>query len=295
MQYSGEVLSFISAILWGFAIVLFKKSGETIHPIALNLFKDFMAFILFIPTMIIFGVPFINKAPIAHFLIFFLSGIVGITVGDTLFFGSLNLLGASLAGIVYCLYSPFVVGLSVIVLGERLSALQGFGIFLIILAVFIVTYKKGRAQVSKRKTILGILFGILANLAFAIGIVIIKPLLGNYPVLWSTEVRLFGGIIGLLLILVVHPSRRLIISSLHTSKESWKYTLGGSFFGAYLSMLTWLSGMKYTLASIASALNQTNTVFVFLFAILILKEPFNRKRAISVVLAVAGALLVSLG
>lgn len=294
MQYLGEVLSVLAAILWAFAVILFKKSGETVHPIALNLFKNLMAMVLFIPTMLMFGISLTTKMPEGYYFILFLSGVIGIGIGDTLFLKSLNLLGASLTGIVYCLYSPFTIILAYLWLGESLTILQVFGAFLIVSAVIIATYKKGGIQISRERILWGILFAVIANIAFAVGIVMFKPLLLKSPLLLATEVRLIGGIIALFLILLFHPSRKVIIRSL-ISKGSWYYTITGSFIGAYLSMIVWLSGMKYTQVSIASALNQTNIVFIFILAAIILKEPIDWKRSIGVTFAVIGAFFVSLG
>jgi drug/metabolite transporter (DMT)-like permease len=58
-------------------------------------------------------------------------------------------------------------------------------------------------------------------------------------------------------------------------------------------MVIWIAGIKYTQASIASALNQTSTIFIFIFAGLILREPITVRRALGIILAFTGAFLVS--
>jgi drug/metabolite transporter (DMT)-like permease len=63
---------------------------------------------------------------------------------------------------------------------------------------------------------------------------------------------------------------------------------------AYLSMVLWMGGMKYTQASIASALNQLNTIFIFILAAIFLKEKITPLKLICVALAFAGAMLVSI-
>ncbi|MCK5713839.1 MAG: EamA family transporter, partial [Hyphomicrobiaceae bacterium] len=45
----------------------------------------------------------------------------------------------------------------------------------------------------------------------------------------------------------------------------------------------------------AAALNQTNTIFVLVFAALILRERITAGRIIAILLAVTGALLVTFG
>ena len=55
LPYLGEILSLGCAIVWATAVVLFRKSGETMPPLGLNLFKDLLGLFLFIPTSLLFG------------------------------------------------------------------------------------------------------------------------------------------------------------------------------------------------------------------------------------------------
>jgi drug/metabolite transporter (DMT)-like permease len=223
-----------------------------------------------------------------------LSGAIGIAVGDTLFFKSLNQIGAGLTAIVVCLYSPFIIGLSVIWLGDRLSILQMLGALMVVLAV-LTTIKRGAIMNVTRKDLLqGMLWGVLATACMAVGIVMIKPVLTRSPLFWATEVRLFGAVPALGLIVAFHPFRKSIMSSLN-SPGSWRFTISGSFIGAYAAMVIWLAGMKYAPVSIASALNQTSSIFVVVLAAIFLKEPLTPRRIGAITLAFVGVLLVGLG
>lgn len=259
---------------------------------SLNMFKNILAFGLFIPTVYVFGEMLLRPAPLQIYLILLLSGFIGIAIGDTLFFGSLNHLGAGLSAIVICMYSPFIITLSLIFLKERLTALQVIGALMIICAVLIATLEKRRNTHDGKKTIIGVVLGILASAAMAAGVVLMKPILEESPLVWTTLVRLCGGIIGLIIVFAVYPQRQRLVDSLVKTK-SWTNTVVGSAIGAYLAMLVWLGGMKYTQASVASALNQTSTIFIFIFAALLLKEPMNRRRIMGIILAFAGSFLVT--
>jgi len=105
-------------------------------------------------------------------------------------------------------------------------------------------------------------------------------------------IRLVGGILFLVVYLALVRKRREIMASLMVSR-GWKYTLAGSFFGTYLAMSVWIAGMKFTQVSTAAVLNQTSNLFVFVFAAFILKEEITRRKVIGIVMAVAGAILVS--
>lgn len=293
LNHKGEYLSFLAAIFWAIAIIFFKKSGEKVHPIALNIFKNSFSFILFIFTILIMKEELLINLPLRDYIMLMISGVMGIAIGDTLFFKSLNYLGAGLSSIVICLYSPFVIAFSILLLHERLTFLQIIAALLIISAIFTATSLKNGNQSVQRHIVKGIILGALSNASNALGIVMIKPLLNNIPILFATEVRLLGGLIALSIILLFMGNRKEIISSLKI-REGIIYTISGSFVGAYLAMMTWISGMKYTQASIASLLNQTSNVFIFIFAAIFLKEKINTKRVTGLVMAVIGVIILTL-
>ena len=288
----GETFAILTAIAWAFGVILFKKSGETVYPVGLNIFKNILAFLLILPTMYLFGETFNVDASTKDYLLLLASGAIGIGLADTLFFKSLNLLGAGLSAIVDCLYSPSIIIMSIIWLGESLTLLQVVGVFLIISAVLTATNKKGSEKLDRRSLWLGVMWGAVAMITQAVGIVMIKPLLNHSPLLWVTEIRLAGGILVLIIFLFCHPRRRSILATL-AKKTGWKYTLSGSIVGTYIALILWLAGMKYTQASIAAALNQTSNIFILIFAAIFLREAINRQRIIGIVLGVGGALLVT--
>ena len=294
MPYFGELLSLVTALVWAVAVVLFKKSGEKVHPIALNLFKNLFAALLFSLTFLAISYPLWRKAPAGDYLLLILSGAIGIGIADTVFFHSLNLLGAGLSSIVDCLYSPFIIILSTFWLGERLGALQLAGVGLILGAVLLVSAGRGERRISRHDLHWGIVWGVVAMALMAVGIIMVKRLLERSPVLWVTGIRLAGGTAVGLATLPFFRKRREIVASLVRSAD-WRYVLPGSFVGTYLAMVLWLGGMKYALASTSSALNQTSNIFVFIMAVLFLKEEITVSRVAGIVIAVGGVFMVTFG
>ncbi len=292
--YLGQTLALLCAVFWAIAVIFFKKSGETVHPIGLNLFKNLLAMILIIPTMMVFRETFFRPIPFSEYAIFLISGILGMAIGDTLFFMSLNRIGAGLTAIVGYMYSPSIILFSVLFLKESLNLLQIVGVILILSALLSTTQIKLPKNLSRKGLLIGLLWGTLASIATAIGIVLIKPMLGKTPLLWATEIRLLAGFISLSIITLFLPSRKRIITSIFTTK-GFGYTIGGSFFGAYLALIVWIGGMKYTQASVAAPLNQISNIIVFILAAMILKEPITFRRILAVIIAFAGAILVFLG
>jgi len=294
LPYLGETLATATAITWAFAVILFKRSGERVHPIALNTYKNVLSGLLFIPTIYLFEQSLFYPAPMSDYWLLFISGALGIGISDTFFFKSLNLLGAGMTAIVDCLYSPSIIILAYLWLGETMSVLQIIGAALIISAILTAATKKGRGVLDQRSFLLGLMYGTLGMVTMGVGIIMVKPLLERSPLLWVTEMRIFGGLAVLIIQLLLHSKRIEIVKSA-LSKEGWKYTFWGSILGTYLSLMLWLGGMKYTQASTAAALNQTSNIFIFIFAALILKERLNSIKVMGIFLAVVGVFMVFFG
>jgi len=294
IPFLGQTLSLLTAVAWAAAVILFKKSGEKVHPIALNFYKNLMGVVLLVPTIMFFGGGFSQSIPGKDMLLFLISGALGIGLADTFFFRSLNMLGAGLSAIVDCLYSPSIIILSFLWLGESLSVLQIIGVFMIISAVLTATGSDNHKIISKRNLLEGIFWGALAMATMAVGIVMVKPLLETSPFLWLTELRLIGGMIVLAIIILFHPRRKQIMLP-KLDRQAMTYLLSGSFVGAYVSMILWLAGMKFTNASISAALNQTSNIFIFIFAAVFLKEPITRARTLGILLGVTGVFVVTFG
>jgi drug/metabolite transporter (DMT)-like permease len=292
--YLGETMALSTAITWALAVILFKKSGEHVHPIALNLFKGVMAVLLLIPTIYLVGERLFFDRPWTDYALVMLSGALGIGIADTLFFKSLNLLGAGLSAVVDCLYSPFVIALSLLWIDESMTFSQLVGAAMIVSAVLSTLAEKHNGAISRANLIKGLLYGVVAMVLMAVGIVMIKPLLTDSPLFWVTEWRIVGGIAVLGLVLLFKPRRGAILRSL-TVSASRKNTLVGSFIGGYVAMIMWLAGMKYIQASTASALNQTSNIWIFVFAALFLKERITPVRLIAILLGMSGVYFITFG
>jgi drug/metabolite transporter (DMT)-like permease len=294
IPYFGETLALTTAVLWSVAVILFKKSGETVDPLGLNLFKNTLTLLLIPPTMLVFDQGFFLSVPYRDYLLLMLSGMLGIGIADTLFFMSLNLLGAARSAIVDCLYSPVIILLSIFWLGERLTIFQVAGVVLILSAILAIGREKGLIEITRRQLIIGILLGASAMFTMGVSIVMIKPLLERSPILWVIEIRLIGAAVSLFAILPFHPRSRKVVHSVMEVK-SWKYMIPGSILGTYLALVFWIGGMKYAPASVASALNQTSNIFIFVLAALFLKERITPYKIAGIIMAVAGVFLVILG
>ncbi|MEM6734094.1 MAG: DMT family transporter, partial [Myxococcota bacterium] len=230
-----------------------------------------------------------------------LSGVIGIGIGDVLFFRSLHLLGASRSAVIETLTSPSVLHCAFIMLGETLSVFTAFGGALILIGILIVTTARApnapeetTEALTKAELIDGVLTGVVSVVAMSISIVAVKPIIETHSVLWATSMRLVGGLAIMLVALPFVPAFRRETWSALKPTAGWRFALPGAFFGTYIALFSWIGGYKFTTATVASLLNQTSTLFIVAGATLFLGERLTRRRAGAVALALAGSLIVLL-
>jgi drug/metabolite transporter (DMT)-like permease len=289
----GEFYSVACAACWALAVVLFRRSGETLPAFELNLFKNVLATALMVPTILLVHGPVLPAYSPAEWGVVLLSGLIGIAIADTWYLRALNLMGASRTGVVGMLFSPFVVLLSVLFLAETLRLLQYLGFIVVLAGVLLVTWHRNRQEVSLRALRLGVAFGAASVMLMAIGIVMVKPILETHAFLWTVGLRLAAGSAGMLLYVSLSRGwQRMLIH--YRAPQPWPTVIFASVMGSYVSMILWLAGYKLTQASIASVLNETASAFIVVFAWLILGEPMTRRKVAGVSLAFFGVSLIVL-
>lgn len=287
----GEFYAAACAVMWAFAVIFFRKSGLTVPPLALNLYRVGVSVVFFLTTLAVRGRPLLVRAPWTDYLILMASGVLAIAVADTLFHMSLNRVGAGINAIVDSLYSPFTVFFAFVMLDERLSAWDFGGMGLIVGAVILASRVALPEGVRRRALVAGVLLGVASMAFLGFGIVLAKPVLERSDVLWATTVRQLGALLALAPAAVLRRDRAAVWG-VFRPQAAWRFALPGTLFGSYLSLLLWIAGMKYTRAGPAAILNQTSTIYILLLATVFLHEPFTRRKAGACLLAVGGMVLV---
>ncbi|MBD3237454.1 MAG: EamA family transporter [Candidatus Eisenbacteria bacterium] len=289
----GELYALGAAIVWAWAVILLQRSGESAGPFALNLFRIGVSLPLLILTTLLAGIPLLRPAPLSDYLILLASGVIGIAISDTLFHRSLNMVGAGISAIVGTAYSPTVVLMAFLLIGERVGAADLVGMGLILCGILLSTSLRPPRERTRLELIEGILLGVLSIATLAFAIVIAKPVLDRSPVLWAASVRQSGCIVALLLSTLFLRRTREAYRFFRPS-PAWRFMLPAAVLGSYLSLMLWIAGMKYTLASLAAILNQTSTIFILLLAVIFLREPLSRRKLLAAGLAIGGVLLITL-
>jgi len=298
----GELFALLAAFTWAFAMVLFKYSGERVAPLALNLFKNSVAIVLLVVTLLVaphfralFGgesLDYVLGSPTVDILILVASGVIGIALADTLFFYSLNVVGVGIVSIVDCLYSPFVILCSWLMLFEQITVAHFLGGGLILAAVIVSSGHAPPPHTTRGQLVGGVILGALAMGSMAFGIALATPVLkAGFPLIWAATIRIAAGTVALAPLALASPARKKLWSVFRPSVP-WKTAVPGALVGTYLAYVFWIAGYKYADASINAILNQTTVIFAIILATVIVKERMTKRKALAVALAVVGVLVV---
>jgi len=281
----------VSAASWALGGVLWRKIGEEISPFSINLSKGIIGGLYLIIALLVIGVEPVN---LRAFLFLGISGLLGITLGDTFFFISLTHLGPRLTSLMGTLIPVFIALSAVIFLGERPSFWNWAGIFLAVSGVtWVLRERLPVNEIVKNKS-LGIKYRLLSIICMTAGVIFAKIGVKSVPAMQATLIRLFWGVIGLVLWGCLNRQIKSWIipfKNLHLLKNVSFVVFITVFGGFWLSLLA----LKYMDASIASTLNSMAPLFILPMAAIALKEKISIKAILGAAIAVGGVVLIFMG
>jgi drug/metabolite transporter (DMT)-like permease len=289
----GEFFALASALGWAISVILLRHSGYSLPAFDLNLFKMVLAFVLFLPTLLVVHGLVLPDYTVRELALVLVSGFLGIAVADTWYLRALHLVGASRTGIVASLLSPFVILLSVIFLDESLLGWQILGFALVMAGILLVTWRRARSEVEPEQVGKGIMFALGSVFLMAVGVVMVKQTLEVRPFIWTVELRLLGGLTGMF-VYIVMKRRWAQVKSAFSGPLPWAHIIAGSFLGGYLSMMMWLAGYRLISASEASVLNESANAWIVLLAWLFLGESLGLRKLTGLVLTMIGVMIMVL-
>ena len=196
----GQTCALLAAITWAVAVVLFKRSGERVPPIALSLCKNTISLILLAATVAILilcdqiGFESLLSHSRGDICLLFLSGVVGIAIADTVFFYALNLIGVGLISVVDCAYAPCAILFAWLLLCEKLTVFHYLGAALIVFGVFIASRHALPPKRTRWQIVGGMLLAIAAVVMMTAAIVIVQPIIQDVGIIWTTTIRMAAGL-----------------------------------------------------------------------------------------------------
>ena len=197
----GILSAFGAATSWTYACFIWRAQTQKYKSIDINLIKNIIAFIVFIPAFINLS----SATELRYIFILLFSGIIGIGLGDTFYLKSLQTIGTRKTLSAETL-SPLLAALSgEIFINENLTPKSWIGIIIVSISLFIILktrndFKEANSPFSEKNNLKIFAFPFLSVLCAVLGGLFSRMvfLQSNLSPFLTTEIRLLGAIIFLI-------------------------------------------------------------------------------------------------
>jgi len=270
-------LAILAALCWSISSLVSADVTRSIGGLAFNRVRLF-----FVSLMLITYTFYLNTwetINIEFLITILISGIIGIFLGDTFLFIALQKIGPRRNNILFSLAAPFTIILNIIFLNQIMSVIQLTGCFSVFIGVVIaITYGDSKNSNHKWEKVegslyIGIIFGIIAALCQAIGLIMMKPILnaGADPIA-SAALRTLISFVLLSFTFFINldifnSKKKINLNIIYQSILS-------GFLGMALGMSLLLIALKNADAGIVATLSSTSPIMIlFLIWFLTKKIP----------------------
>lgn len=305
LKVVGMAAALGSAASWAAGSILFKRLGDKVSPFGLTLSKGAVSVVLLGLALMVAGVgPMSSRA----LLLLAASGLLGIAVGDTLFFAALRDLGP-ITLVVFFMLGQIITALFGVAFNNEHPSLQGWaGILLTIIGIGIVLSPKLGGETDETRTsVRGLVLGGLFMLCMAISTLIAKKAfdeekvteitgikgawLAVAAVIWPSFVRMAAGTCGMF---GYGLAARKVGDWLVPFRDGRTFALlvvsvcVVTFGGFWLTLVA----LKLLPITTANTLSATEPIFVLPLAAIVLKQQVTFREVMGTALSVSGVILL---
>lgn len=256
----GEAACLGATLCWAVAVSLFRRPIVEHGPWAVNLAKILIAAVLLGVTTIAVGQGgVLIHGPRRGLALVALSGVVGLTLGDTALFAAVRRVGVHQPLLLQTLAPVFAALLAIGFYGERLRPTDVIGAVVILAGVALVVAPK-KAERTRRFDLLGLALGVLAAFGQGAGVVVAKAGMDEVPIVASTVVRLVGAAVGMVVVMYFWGELGAAARTL-TAVRTLRQVLLPTIIGTYLALILMMAGIALAPATVAAVLMSTTPIF----------------------------------
>ena len=294
-MYFYYSLAFLAALSWSIASLISTDITRKIGSLDFNRLR-----LIFVSLMLIAYASIQNSWDtiyIEYLNIIILSGLIGIFIGDSLLFMALKRIGPRRNNILFSLAAPFTVVLNIIILHQEMTLIEITGCLTVFIGVVIaIAYGNNKDNKHRWEKIegsikIGIIFGILAALCQAIGLIMMKPILnsGADPIA-SAAIRTVVSAFLLSFSFFYNFTKKEGIK-IYNFTIIFKIIISG-FLGMALGMSLLLIALQNADAGIIATLSSTGPIMILIILWISTKKMPTLGAWLGTIIAFAGTVLI---
>ena len=298
MHFAGELAALITAFLWSFTSLFFTSASRRIGSYWLNKIRILFAATLLCLVMLITTGRFLPPdIPFLSYLYLILSGIIGLSIGDTFLFRAYLVISPRLSLLIYSVSPIMTAVIAWFFLGEKLGIPAILGIIITVSGMTWVAVERASRNnntgAHDRKNLrLGIMLAVGGAAGQAIGLVLAKAGMGNHlDALPATFIRMIAAVLSIWIYGTIRGDL-MELKEKFRDHHALLLALGGSITGPFLGVWMSLVAVKLTEAGIAAAIIATVPVMVIPLVIIFYKEKVSPRAIIGAIITAGGVAIL---
>jgi drug/metabolite transporter (DMT)-like permease len=292
----GETAAVVTSFLWTISSIFFTAAGKRIGSLTLNAYRTVMAvaFVLIAHAILLGAI-----LPVANSTQWFwmgLSGVVGLSIGDSGLFAAYVTIGPRRSVLVMALSPIFAAIGAYLMLGETIRTLATVGIAITLVGVAVVILEEeersGEQPISKTMKAYGVFFALIGAVGQGVGLVLAKKGIDLVPgttlnPLSATLMRLILG--GLFIWIISMVAGKLPeLRKAANSRGGIGNTVAGAFIGPFLGITLSMVAVTYTEAGVAQTLMSLMPVLIIPIVWVLYKQRTSWRGILGAAIAVIG-------
>ena len=295
-SHYGELAALATAIFWTATALSFEAATKRIGSFTVNILRLLFALVfLTLFNYFMRGQALPSDASTHAWIWLTVSGLIGFVFGDYFLFHSYTIVGSRIAMLIMTLVPPITALIGWLALGEVMSALHIFGMFLtvsgIAMAIFYRPVNGKRIRLSY--PVKGILFAFLGTVGQAVGLVLSKYGMQSYNAFAASQIRVIAGIIGFTVLIIALGKTGMVRKGVK-DRIGMRNTVMGSFFGPFLGVSFSLLAVKYTETGIASTIMSIVPILIIPPSLVLFRQKFSWLEIAGAFISVGGVVLMFL-
>ncbi len=297
MKYIGEIAALATAFFFAMTALIFTSTGRSVGSQVTNRMRLLIALLyLVVLNVILFHEPFPFSSGSSRWIWLSLSGIIGLALGDAFLFQSYVSIGPRIGSLLLSLAPIFGSIIAWVFFGEILTAMQITGIVLALAGIaWVVAAEKEPPNTPRGHTRRGVIFGILAALGQAVGLVFSKQgMNGDFSPFQANAIRMLAAVLFIWIWAAIEGKAGSTVRSLNGKPRVIGLLALGAFVGPVLGVSSSLFAIQHAEIGVASTLMALTPVILLPISYFVFREKIGWQAVFGTVLAIAGVAILFL-
>lgn len=297
MDFIGELAALATSFFFAMTALIFTQTGRMVGSQVTNRMRLIFALIyLIVLNTILFREPLPFSAESSRWLWLSLSGIIGLSLGDAFLFQALVSVGPRLGTLLLSLAPIFGSIIAWVFFGETLTILQITGILLALAGIaWVVLSHEEPTNTPHGHTRRGVLFGALAGLGQAVGLVLSKQgMFGDFSPFQANAIRMLAAVIFIWGWTAFDGKLSATFAALREKPRALGLIALGAVAGPLLGVSASLLAVQHAEVGVASTLMALPPVIILPISYFVLKEKIGWQAIFGTGLAITGVAVLFL-